>query len=217
MGGCLFDLVHKNKMTEAHAKYFGLQMVKGIQHMHNKEVCHRDLKPDNLLLSSKGPDAKLKIAYFGEAAPLDGWKEEGFLSTYVGTRQYMAPEIIEASIKPVFYEGAKADTYSAGIILMQLVMWFHPFNNGPAIEDSNKLYKGYLTDKSKYWGAIEKSLNGCLSDEFKDLVSGMTNSDPDNRITMDEVVDHPWFQDVDNTINPETIIEQLENEQMKKA
>jgi serine/threonine protein kinase len=54
--------------------------------MHNKEVCHRDLKPDNLLLSSKGKDAKLKIADFGEAAPLDGWKEEGFLSTYVGTR-----------------------------------------------------------------------------------------------------------------------------------
>ena len=169
--------------------------------MHEKEVCHRDLKPDNLLLSSKGEDAKLKIADFGESAPLEGWKDEGFLSSYVGTRQYMAPEIIETSIKPVFYDGAKADIYSAGIILMQLVMGFHPFNNGPAIEE-NKLYKGYLKDQSKYWTAIEKSLNGEVSDEFKDLANGMISADPDERISIEEVINHAWFKDVDLSINP---------------
>ena len=200
-GGCLFDLVHKNKLSEDQAKFFGIQMVNGIQHMHSKGVCHRDLKPDNLLLSSKDKDAKLKIADFGESAPLDGWHDEGFLSSYVGTRQYMAPEIIETSIKPGFYDGPKTDVYSAGIILMQLVMGFHPFNNGPAIEE-NKLYKGYLKDQAKYWGAIEKSLNGDLSDEFKDLANQMISLDPDQRIEIGEVINHPWFKDVDPNANP---------------
>ena len=64
--------------------------------MHKNGVYHRDLKPQNIMLSSKDENAKLKIADFGESAHLeDEDRDDEFLSTYVGTRIYMPPEILE--------------------------------------------------------------------------------------------------------------------------
>jgi len=123
--------------------------------MHEKEVCHRDLKPENLLLDQEGT---LKIADFGEAAPLERWDDKGYLETYVGTRAYMAPEILAGKAEPIFYVGANADIYSAGIILMTMAIGFHPFNNGAA-SDENKIYKAYLKRPDDYWTAIQKKIS----------------------------------------------------------
>jgi len=154
-GGCLFDYVYMNKLTEPITRFFAKQMLEGLQHMHANNVCHRDLKPENLLLSSTDGDCVLKIADFGEAAPLDGWDDKGYLETYVGTRAYMAPEILAAEAQPTFYAGANADIYSAGIILMSMVIGEHPFKNAPAI-DENKLYNAYLKRPADYWTSVCK-------------------------------------------------------------
>jgi len=59
-------------------------------HCHRAGVAHRDLKPENLMLDS---NFNLKIADFGFAAPVEGRDQTGFLSTPLGTPNYMAPEI----------------------------------------------------------------------------------------------------------------------------
>ena len=62
----------------------------GLSHVHSKGLAHRDLKPDNLFFDS---NYVLKIADFGFAAPMEGKDKKGFLKTYLGTMNYMAPEI----------------------------------------------------------------------------------------------------------------------------
>jgi len=172
-----------NKLPEPFARFFGKQMLEGLLHMHEHNVCHRDLKPENLLLSSSKEDCLLKIADFGEAAPLEGWDDKGYLETYVGTRAYMAPEILAGKIEPVFYAGASADVFSAGIILMSMAIGFHPFNNGPAV-DENKLYKAYLGRPEDYWTSMCKKIHTQLSPEFIELANSMIRHDGDSRATV---------------------------------
>ena len=80
----------------------------------------RDLKPQNLLLTSQAPDAVLKIADFGFARPL---QPQGLAETLCGSPLYMAPEILSFNK----YD-AKADLWSVGTILFELITGRPPFN-----------------------------------------------------------------------------------------
>ena len=64
--------------------------MEGLAFCHEKGITHRDLKPENLLLDS---NYTLKIADFGFAAPVEGRDGQGYLTTKLGTLNYMAPEI----------------------------------------------------------------------------------------------------------------------------
>lgn len=86
----------------------------------------RDLKPQNLLLSESGPSAVLKIADFGFARNL---QPQGLAETLCGSPLYMAPEILQSHK----YD-AKADLWSVGTILYELLVGRPPFNGANHIE-----------------------------------------------------------------------------------
>ena len=97
-GGELFaKLRGQGKFDESQARGYYQQIVDGLEYCHSVGVCHRDLKPDNLLLDSNG---KVKIADFGLATlyigdpNIDGSMRQELLKTACGTPNYVAPEVL---------------------------------------------------------------------------------------------------------------------------
>ena len=114
-GGELFDVVAiSGKFDEPTARYYFKQFMDGLDHCHSKGFTHRDLKPENLLLDE---NFNLKIADFGFAAPVEGRDGKGYLKTYLGTKNYMAPEI--HFCQP--YQGRSVDLFASALILFVTV------------------------------------------------------------------------------------------------
>ncbi|MQL86770.1 hypothetical protein Taro_019298 [Colocasia esculenta] len=126
-GGDLSLYIQRHgRVPEATAKYFMQQLAVGLQVLREHNLIHRDLKPQNLLLSSTDDNSTLKIADFGFARPL---QPRGLAETLCGSPLYMAPEIMQLQK----YD-AKADLWSVGVILFQLLTGKTPFTGNSQIE-----------------------------------------------------------------------------------
>mmetsp|Transcript_47181 Transcript_47181/g.34492 ORF Transcript_47181/g.34492 Transcript_47181/m.34492 type:complete len:100 (-) Transcript_47181:487-786(-) len=91
-GGELYRRLQKEKvLNELNAKFYIVQVILGMGHMHDHHVIYRDLKPENILL---GTDGYIKLADFGLSKLL---KENKQTNSFCGTPEYMAPEIVVGS------------------------------------------------------------------------------------------------------------------------
>ena len=110
--------------TEKEALIYLAQMLIAIEYMHNQEICHRDLKPDNIFIDvEKNGIYMLKIGDFGSARQdLLNAINNNLLSYNVGTPAFLPPEII----KELPYN-AKFDIWCIGVIFYQLLTLSHPF------------------------------------------------------------------------------------------
>ena len=120
-------------------------------HIHQKGVCHRDFKLENILLSA---DFTFKIADFGFSAAIEGRQGNGLRDTILGTPGYMAPEIVEARQ----YSGRSVDIYALGVILFAMVTKAMPFRgiragdlSGRTLLQVDLLYQIFNVDKTTYW------------------------------------------------------------------
>lgn len=126
-------------------------MIDVLSYMHDSGVVHRDLKMENILLDDS---MNLKIADFGYAR----CRNIERLRSFVGTKTYMAPEIIAGKV----YNGRQVDIFSTGVILFTLVMGHFPFIE--AIESDiyyNPIENGY---SNKYWSKLKSGRH--ISPEF---------------------------------------------------
>ena len=117
-GGDLLSYVRKRrKLNENVAKYLFKQIIEGIGYIHSKNIVHRDIKLDNILLDNKG---HIKIADFG----VGKYAKPGVtLYDQCGTPAYIAPEILEEE----GYEGGTVDLWSAGVVLYAILYGNVPF------------------------------------------------------------------------------------------
>jgi len=142
-------------------------------------VCHRDLKLDNILLDS---NFNIKLADFGFSIPLQGHSGNGDLHSYKGTKCYMPPE--QHARKA--YDGRQADLFSSGVILFMMVTQRMPFVEARVNDPFYQLIAG---NRAKYfWKKFEK-----VSDDLKDLLTGMMQLNTSARYTLEEIMIHPWF------------------------
>lgn len=147
-GGELFDFIATGRFPlEIVRMYFG-KMIDGIKYMHEeKKVYHRDLKPENILL---GSDLELKIADFGFSKNLTEMGGSSTTKTWLGTRPYMAPELLAGKS----YDPAKCDIFAAGHILFILYAGYFAFNEASL---KNPLYNFLLQGKPDiFWKYHDK-------------------------------------------------------------
>jgi len=161
-----------------------VQILKGIHHLHTRSIAHRDLKPENLLLSNKTKDAIIKIADFGFARRLIPPNE--LMNVCCGSPSYLAPELLRLRSNPKAPgAGIAVDMWALGVILYILLCGYPPFGGS-----DEEMYKQILQGSFDF-DEIEWRL---ISEEAKDLIRCLLNSDPSKRYTVQQALDHPWLR-----------------------
>lgn len=183
--GELFDYIAiGGRFSETVSRTYFKMIMDGLKYMHGQGYCHRDIKPENLLLDSQ---FVLKIADFGFAAKLAGAKGDGILKERLGTAGYMAPEIYFLR-----YKGDKVDIFASGVVLFMMYSGHPPFQTAIASDPYFKLIreKKYLM----FWSFhTRRKPPGFYSEDFQSLIEGMIAFDPEDRLSIDKILHHPWF------------------------
>ncbi|KAF0698833.1 Aste57867_10557 [Aphanomyces stellatus] len=182
-GGDIFDKLRETKshIQERDMCRLVKMFLEALVYIHKRNIVHRDLKLENLMLESTSENACLKIVDFGFAIQVPS--DEPTLTEVLGTPGYMAPEIIRGG--PY---GKPVDVWSAGVIVYTLLCGYPPFHHD-RVSNVNTLFRaicyGYYFFDSPYWNDI--------SDDAKDLISKMLQVDPTARATAEQLLEHAWF------------------------
>uniref|UniRef100_A0A3Q3XNI7 Protein kinase domain-containing protein n=1 Tax=Mola mola TaxID=94237 RepID=A0A3Q3XNI7_MOLML len=170
-GGDLFDAIsEKGRFSESEAGLMVSDVSEALNYIHCKSIVHRDVKPENLLVSDV-----LKLGDFGLAMVVT---EPVF--TICGTPTYVAPEILcETGY------GVAVDVWALGVILYILLCGFPPFRSKE--RDQEELFQlikqGHFHFLSPYWDPIS---------EARGLVTALLQPDPTMRLTAEQTWLHPW-------------------------
>ena len=190
--GELFNyIVAHERLSEEETAYFFYQLINGLDYIHHKNIVHRDLKPENLLLSQGNI---LKIVDFGLSNYY--YPEEQLLSTPCGSPCYASPEMVCGNK----YNGFKIDVWSCGIIIFAMICGYLPF------EDPNNeiLFKKIMKCKVEY--------PEYLSEEVLDILNKIIVIDPNKRINIEQIRQHPFYLKGKNEFKKKhkDLIEQVE-------
>ncbi|XP_045112192.1 serine/threonine-protein kinase fused-like [Portunus trituberculatus] len=203
--GQLFQLLESNgPLREERVQQIACNLVSAIYYLHSHRILHRDIKPQNILLSSTG---EAKLCDFGFSRKMG-------INTYVltsvkGTPLYMAPELIEE--KPYDHN---ADLWSLGCILYELLVGKPPFCTTSIVQ----LIKMVRTEPVIWTGGWSKDCSTFLH--------GLLEKDPSKRLTWPGLLEHPWVHEgvvfVQHSLNimpltnPLTVSQQQVKEQQCK-
>jgi len=158
-----------------------------VETIHNYKVVHLDLKPENIMFNN---GFELRLIDFGHSAYVD--YSVKIPSTDVGTTQYQAPEIARYLSTKRPFVGKPADVFSLGVILFVFHFRMLPF---PIANDADSRYGLIIKeDYEKFWEVIEEITPISASDDLKQLITAMLLNLPEERISLSEVVNHPWIR-----------------------
>ncbi|KAJ8672971.1 hypothetical protein QAD02_004232 [Eretmocerus hayati] len=167
-------------IPEEQSKLWFRQMASGLQYLHKMNIAHRDLKCENILLSSK---FNVKLADFGFARYCVNQDGRRVLShTYCGSAAYAAPEVVAG----IPYNPKLADVWSLGVILFIMLNGLMPFND-------KHLHKLLKDQWNKNW-AFRTKVRDILSPSAKMIVKQILEPDITLRLTVDRILAHDWIR-----------------------
>ncbi|KAJ1455911.1 kinase-like domain-containing protein [Pelagophyceae sp. CCMP2097] len=163
-GGELFHwLKEHRRFSEQRAKLYCAEIGLGLSALHDRDIIYRDLKPENLLLDTKG---HIRITDFGlSKAQVTGFGAEGGTKTYCGTPEYLAPEILEHKDY-----GKAVDWWSYGTLLYEMLCGLPPFYD----PNHHKMEKKILIAPLKF--------PSYLSKDAKDVLEGLLRRNVEDRL-----------------------------------
>ena len=183
--GTLQDVMKKvKKIPESILGVMTVQMISGLNYLHSNKIIHRDIKPTNILVNSKG---YVKISDFGVSGYLKDTNEER--KTMLGTYMYMSPERISHETYT-----SKSDIWSIGLSLVECATGMNPFLY-------NKKDKNIPMDN--YWDLVSLLNNNEappklskfeFSDEFCDFIDCCLVKSPEKRYSAAELLNHKFCQ-----------------------
>eukprot|EP01024_Parvocaulis_polyphysoides_P068140 TRINITY_DN8262_c0_g1_i1.p1 TRINITY_DN8262_c0_g1~~TRINITY_DN8262_c0_g1_i1.p1 ORF type:complete len:419 (-),score=56.20 TRINITY_DN8262_c0_g1_i1:124-1380(-) len=181
--GSLFDYVIKNQgLQESKARWFFQQLIIAVDYCHRRGVSARNIKLENILLHQINNDRLiLKIRSLGYYKIFGNFE----------LPQYLAPELIKQK-KGENCDAFKADIWSCGVCLYVLLTACFPFERADdKLEDAQGRLQIMLERIDKGDFVVPKDLN--LSEEVKWSLNGILEPDPEKRLTIDQIFQHPWF------------------------
>ena len=207
------DLWHKSVVygmsCEKLIKYYFIQLLLGVKHIHSFNIVHRDIKPENIMVTKD--EKYIKIIDFGSSLDLDGTGFERKIAElkkkekkrrpdfihFVGTPNYMAPECVHNK-----FSDKRCDIWSLGCVLFDLITGFPPFNGASE----------YLI----FQKSIEAKYifpDGIVPDLAQDLIKKCIVIEPEKRLTLDEILNHPYLKEESSDPNFLNQIPQMTEEE----
>uniref|UniRef100_A0A9J7YBY2 non-specific serine/threonine protein kinase n=1 Tax=Cyprinus carpio carpio TaxID=630221 RepID=A0A9J7YBY2_CYPCA len=170
--GEIFDYLAKHgRLSEPEARRKFWQILSAVEYCHNRNIVHRDLKAENLLLDGH---MNIKIADFGFGNFFQSGKP---LATWCGSPPYAAPEVFEGQQ----YEGPQLDIWSMGVVLYVLVCGALPFD-GPSLPIlRQRVLEGRF--RIPYF----------MTEDCEHLIRRMLVLDPSKRLSIGQIKEHKWM------------------------
>ena len=163
-----------NLKTINNIKLFFAEVILAFEYLHNHNVIYRDLKPENILLDEEG---HIKLCDFNLAKA--GMTKNKRADSFCGSPMYFSPEMVLK--KGVDY---KCDIYGIGLLMYEIVTGKPAFN-------ANNIEALYELIKNNVINFKVSGLNG----DIKDVIEKMLEKEPEKRIDLDEIKNHPYFKD----------------------
>ncbi|OHT05984.1 CAMK family protein kinase [Tritrichomonas foetus] len=182
LNGELFKLMADNgKLDDLLSKRMFKQITEGLLYLHTKGIAHRDIKPENIFVDKSN---NAKIGDFGlchHTCLLNNTSVDVLLETPCGSPFYAAPEVIEG----IPYDGKASDSWSLGVVLFTMVTCTLPWHS---------------TNHSLLYKEIKRAnieIPTDISPDAYDLIKSLLKADPKERLTMEEILQHPYLKSLD--------------------
>ncbi|KAJ3193240.1 Checkpoint kinase 2 [Irineochytrium annulatum] len=180
-GGDLFSYIEaRQRIPPPESKFIVFQVLLALEHLHLNNISHRDVKPENILLSSTERFSRVVLTDFGLAKAIQG----GGMQTKCGTSSYLAPEVFDN--KGMGYKKT-VDSWSLGIMLYFMECGYLPFGT----EDDPDLQARIRRGAYKY----DEEAEQFIPKSNRNFISRLLEVDPARRMTISAALQHPWISD----------------------